>query len=49
MKFEQKKILFFHNTEWVMGKIHYELARVLYPHVNADVACGHDQFVKHAC
>jgi glycosyltransferase involved in cell wall biosynthesis len=39
MKFKQKKILFFHNTEWVMGKIHYELARVLYPHVNVDVAC----------
>jgi len=34
----RKKILFFHAQPWVMGKIHSELAKALYPYVQADFA-----------
>jgi glycosyltransferase involved in cell wall biosynthesis len=34
-----KKVLFYIYSNWVFGKIHYDLARVLYPEYSCDVRC----------
>lgn len=32
-----KKVAAFFETDWVFGKIHYEMARAIYPHVQMDL------------
>lgn len=38
-----QKLLFYTYSNWVFGKIHYDLARVLYPDFLCDVRCWTDE------